>query len=140
MTGKLNFPLFILILIMLSSPGCKGKSSQDNSIQVITSTSILFDIVNQVGGDYVEISSLIPVGSDPHDFSPRPKDATKIASAHIIFINGAGLEDNLLPLIDSADGMDKIIDDADIDRVLDQYSVGPFRSDLVAADIIQFVL
>jgi manganese/iron transport system substrate-binding protein len=98
----------LLTLTTLSCLGCRSTANQDNKIHILT--SIIADIVNRVGGDFVEVTSLIPIGTDPHDFSPQPKDAAAITDADIIFINGAGLEDNLMPLIESAEGLDKVIE------------------------------
>ncbi len=43
----------------------------------------------------------MPVGTDPHDYQPRPQDAAEVASAQIIFSSGVGLETYLQPLLDS---------------------------------------
>lgn len=106
---KVLYFILVVILILLS-PGCGNTSQYDGKISVLTTTSILGDIVAHVGGDLVSVTTIIPIGSDPHEFTPRPKEATSISTADIIFIIGAGLEDKLLPLFESADGSGKIFE------------------------------
>ena len=71
-------------------------------LRVVATTSIVADVVRQVGGDQVELTTLMPVGTDPHAFEPSPQDAAAIANAHVIFANGAGLEIFLEEFIDNA--------------------------------------
>ncbi|MEJ7138100.1 metal ABC transporter solute-binding protein, Zn/Mn family [Amphibiibacter pelophylacis] len=61
-------------------------------LQVLTSTTILRDWVQQVGGDAVAVQSLIGPDSDPHVFEPSPRDAQRVAQAQVLVLNGLGLE------------------------------------------------
>jgi zinc/manganese transport system substrate-binding protein len=54
--------------------------------------SILGDFVRQIGGDRVEVSSLVGPNGDAHVFSPTPDDAMTILEAKVVFVNGLGLE------------------------------------------------
>ncbi len=71
-------------------------------LRVVATTSIVADVVRQVGGDHVELTTLMPLGTDPHAFEPSPLDAAAIANAHVVFANGAGLEIFLEKFIESA--------------------------------------
>lgn len=71
-------------------------------LRVVATTSIVADVVQQVGGDLIELATLLPVGADPHTFEPTPQDAAALAGAHVVFINGAGLELFLEDLLESA--------------------------------------
>lgn len=61
-------------------------------IPVVTSFSILKNLVEEVGGDAVQVKSLIPPGADPHGFHPRPSDVLEVKKARLVFLSGWGLE------------------------------------------------
>lgn len=60
------------------------------------------DIVKQIGGDHVVVTSIVPAGAGPEDFEPGPDDARRLAEAQLIVSNGVGLDDFLDRLIDAA--------------------------------------
>lgn len=72
-------------------------------LQVVATTSIVGDVVQNVGGGLIDLSVLMPAGTDPHSFEPTPQDVAAVADAHVVFANGAGLEEFLEPLLESAD-------------------------------------
>ena len=61
-------------------------------VSVVTTTNILADWVGNVGGGYVDVFSLVPVGADPHTFQPGAKDVARIADADLVLSVGLGLE------------------------------------------------
>jgi len=61
-------------------------------LQVLTTFSILGDFVRNVGGDRVQVSTLVGPDSDAHVYSPAPADAKKVASAKVVVMNGLGFE------------------------------------------------
>jgi ABC-type Zn uptake system ZnuABC Zn-binding protein ZnuA len=73
-------------------------------LQVVATTGIVGDVVRNVAGDLVELSVLIGPGQDPHTYQPTPKDIAEIERAHVVFINGLGLEEGLGSTIDAAAG------------------------------------
>jgi iron/zinc/copper transport system substrate-binding protein len=95
MTIKIKAVLTALI-VMLTLAGCGNKDEKADStsdkIQVVTTYSILYDIAQNIGGDRVEIHSLAPVGSNPHEYDPLPKDVQLTTDADIVFYNGLNLE------------------------------------------------
>lgn len=72
-------------------------------LQVVASTNIVADIVAQIGGDRIDLVPLLPVGADPHSFTPTPQDLITLNEADVIFINGLHLEEALLPVFTSLD-------------------------------------
>jgi ABC-type Zn uptake system ZnuABC Zn-binding protein ZnuA len=76
--------------------------SADEKLKVVATTSIVADVVENTAGDRVELSALMPLGTDPHSFEPTPQDAAALADADVIFVNGAGLELFLESLLASA--------------------------------------
>lgn len=71
-------------------------------ISVVASFSILADMVREVGGPYVEVTSLVGPNTDSHVFDPTPADAKRIASAQLVFVNGLGYEGWLDRLVKSS--------------------------------------
>jgi zinc/manganese transport system substrate-binding protein len=70
-----------------------------DKLKVIATFSILGDLVKNVGGERVEVVSLVGPNGDAHVYSPTPADAKKLADAKLVFINGLGLEGWLSRLI-----------------------------------------
>ncbi len=73
-------------------------------LRVVATTSIVADVVRTIAGDRVDVAELVPLGADPHDFQPTPQDAAAISNAHVVFINGAGLEQYMTRLLANAGG------------------------------------
>jgi ABC-type Zn uptake system ZnuABC Zn-binding protein ZnuA len=71
-------------------------------LKVVATTSIVADVVDHIGGDRIDLTRLMPPGADPHSFEPTPQDVAAVSDAHIVFANGAGLEEFLEPLLESA--------------------------------------
>lgn len=108
--GKLRFLLSILLLALAGcSGGPAGQPEPPARLRVVATTSIVADIVRQVGGDAIELATLLPVGTDPHSFQPAPRDAALLSQADIIFINGAGLEEFLAPLLENAGSNARVV-------------------------------
>lgn len=101
--------LFAAVLLLAACAGGTTPRSGDR-LRVLATTSIVGDVVGQVGGDHVEVIVLLPSGSDPHTFVPRPRDAAAVADADVVFANGAGLEEFLEPLLESAGATEKLVE------------------------------
>jgi zinc/manganese transport system substrate-binding protein len=71
----------------------RPAAAQDTAkITAAATFSILGDLVRQVGGDRVDVVTLVGPDGDVHVYSPPPGDAKKLAAAKIVFVNGLGLE------------------------------------------------
>lgn len=77
--------------------------------RVVATTAIVGDVVRQVAGDAVELTILMGPGQDPHSYQPTPMDLAAIEKAHIVFINGLGLEEGLESTLEAAAGRSKPI-------------------------------
>ena len=93
--------LMLCLLAALLLPNFSAITQEDK-LNVVASYSILADVVQNIAGDHVEVTTLIPVGADPHTFQPSPRELTALADADLIFVNGGGIEEALLAVIASA--------------------------------------
>ena len=78
-------------------------SIQAEPLRVVSSFSILNDMVKEIGGDKVMASTIVPVNGDAHSFEPRPSDAKTLANAQLLVINGLQFE-TWLPRLQQAAG------------------------------------
>jgi ABC-type Zn uptake system ZnuABC Zn-binding protein ZnuA len=69
-------------------------------VKVVASLAIFADFVRQVGGDRVDVSTLIPAGADPHTYDPPPGRVVWLTEADLVIVNGLGLEAALQDVID----------------------------------------
>ena len=77
--------------------------------KLVATINILADMASKVAGDAMEVRSLLPSGTDPHTYEPRPMDAALLAEADVIVTNGLHLEGWLDKLIQSAGGKARIL-------------------------------
>jgi ABC-type Zn uptake system ZnuABC Zn-binding protein ZnuA len=83
------------LLAAVFAAGCVGGNpgASGGRLYVVTSTSVFADMVANVGGDLVTVTSLVPKNADVHTFEPRPNDIRTVASARLLVMNGLGLDD-----------------------------------------------
>src|ERR1700743_3824756 len=75
-------------LLALAAPPVEAQAR----VNVVTSFSILGDFVRNVGGNSVNVTTLVGPDGDVHVYTPAPEDAKRIADAKLVVINGFGLE------------------------------------------------
>ncbi|WP_315759469.1 MULTISPECIES: metal ABC transporter substrate-binding protein [unclassified Bradyrhizobium] len=95
---RLLSALSLLVGLVLIVP-----ASAETRLKVVTSFSILADFVRQVGGDKVNVASLVGPDSDVHVYTPTPHDAKDVGAAQLLIVNGLGLE-GWLPRLQQASG------------------------------------
>jgi len=87
--------------------GCQATTvlpDDPNKPNVVTTSTIITDLVKQVAGDQVDLQGLLQPGSDPHVYEPVPTDSITIEQADLVFYNGLNLEPALIDLIEGANG------------------------------------
>lgn len=75
------------LLALGTTAGAAAKT-----IDVVASFTVLADVVKNVGGEHVNVKSLVPPNGDPHEFEPSPDNAKAVKAAAVTFISGDGLE------------------------------------------------
>ena len=69
-----------------------ANAQQNPRIDVLTSFSIIADLVRQVGGERVNVRPIVAQSQDPHEFQPTPGDVRRVTTARLVVINGLGFE------------------------------------------------
>ncbi|BAU25978.1 zinc transport system substrate-binding protein [Aneurinibacillus soli] len=87
----------LLLGMMLFLVGCGQKNEsvpQGGADKVLVYTSLfpVYSFTKSIGGDHVEVKSIVPPGAEPHDFEPSPKDLGELNEAKLFVYNGAGYE------------------------------------------------
>jgi zinc/manganese transport system substrate-binding protein len=101
----LSIATAIIASLIFSAPA----AAQDR-IDVVASFSILGDLTRNVGGDRVDLTTLVGPGGDAHVYTPTPADARKVAAAKLVIVNGLGFEGWLSRLVKSSGGKANIVE------------------------------
>jgi len=81
--------LALLSILQLAHP--EGRTAP-KTIHVVTTSSVFADFIANVGGERVQVTSLVPAGADPHTWEPTPREIRAVSTADIFVYNGLGLE------------------------------------------------
>lgn len=125
MKKKLGFILLIVGMVTMLV-GCTGDKTEDKNdkIKVVASINPLKEFTEKIGGDKVEVTTLVPNGVEPHDFDPKPKDLEALGKSNIFIYNGLGMEEWIDSILDTIEGKDVIIVDsskgANINKINDK--------------------
>ncbi len=95
----------LTVLTLLA--GCESRPPQGQPagpqrLTVVTTLTVLADLIGQVGGDKVQVKALVPPGGEVHTYQPTPDDIKSVAQGKIVFYNGAHLEEWIDETIRSA--------------------------------------
>jgi ABC-type Zn uptake system ZnuABC Zn-binding protein ZnuA len=85
--------LLLLAGSLLAAACSAGAPGDGSGVQVVTTVSPITNIVQNVGGDRVSVTGIVPEGTNSHTFEPAPADAAVMEEAEIVFINGLHLEE-----------------------------------------------
>lgn len=142
-----RLPLIIVALAFAACASHGALQQNESKIRVATTISTLNSFVQGVGGEYVTVKNIVPVGASPETFEPAPQDVATVADAQILVENGAGLEtwlDRLLRdagkpnlrIVVGADGLPVKNDNPHVwmDPVYAKLYVAKIRDALIAAD------
>ncbi len=94
-------PLHIALIAAIACAGLAGEAQA--KLKIVASFSILGDIVSRIGGDRVEVTTLVGPNADTHVYEPKPADAKLIAESSVLFVNGLGFEGWMTRLVEAAD-------------------------------------
>lgn len=92
---------FLTLLCFLA---CKKSGPSNGKLNIVTTTTLLTDLLNQIGGDKVNVQGLMGSGVDPHLYKASAGDVTKLSNANLIFYGGLHLEGKLVEVFGKMEG------------------------------------
>jgi ABC-type Zn uptake system ZnuABC Zn-binding protein ZnuA len=105
--------IIIGLALVLAVSGCQPAApAAKGGLKVLAVETFLADIVQNVAGERAQVEALIPMGLDPHAFTPAPRDVARIAESKVLVVNGAGFEEWLAPVLSNTGGQRLVIEAA----------------------------
>jgi len=101
--------LLLSSLFLVALAACAGRTSSSTRLKVVATTNVLGDVVAQVGADLIDLTVLLPVATDPHGFQPTPRDLAAVEAADLVFVNGLGLEEFLVDMVEAAGSSEQLV-------------------------------
>ncbi|MAB37202.1 MAG: metal ABC transporter substrate-binding protein, partial [Actinobacteria bacterium] len=102
--------IVLSIVLIACGTGSTTDEATSGKINVLATTPMLGDFVNQIGGENINLTILMPLEVDPHTYDPSPQDATKIADADIVFYVGLKYEPSaLVKLVENTSNSDSVL-------------------------------
>ena len=89
----------LLLLVITLVFNCKSEPKDNGKLNIVTTTSMITDLVKNIGGDVINIQGLMGSGVDPHLYKASEGDVSKLVNADIIFYNGLHLEGKLVEVL-----------------------------------------
>lgn len=91
---------FIVLLTAVLVLGCANNKKDNGKLNVVVTTTILTDLVQNIGGDLINLQGLMGAGVDPHLYKASEGDVSKLFNADVIFYNGLHLEGKLVAIFE----------------------------------------
>lgn len=128
--ARLNLTRFAVVLLVgglvagcAAGRGGSTATPDPGALRVVATTTVLADLVGQVGGGRVAVRSVVPKGGEVHTFDPSPSDVATVGSAELVVLNGLGLDEWLAQLVVDAGSSAPVVElGEDLDSV--EYLVG----------------
>jgi manganese/zinc/iron transport system substrate-binding protein len=86
---------YIILMFLITVFSCKKEVKKNGKLQVVTTTTMITDLVKNIGGDKIDIQGLMGAGVDPHLYKASEGDVSKLFNADVIVYNGLHLEGKL---------------------------------------------
>lgn len=99
-----TLPVSLALVTLIVSPAVLAKT-----VDAVASFSVLADIVSQVGGEHVRVTTLVGPDGDPHSYEPTPRDSQALRKADVVFVSGLGMEGWMDRLVTASGYRGKVI-------------------------------
>lgn len=101
---KKLLPILLISLVLVS---CNSKPETSEKLNIVTTTTMITDLVKNIGDTLVNINGLMGAGVDPHLYKASEGDVSKLYNADIIFYNGLHLEGKLVEVFEKMENLNK---------------------------------
>lgn len=110
-----------LALLVAACEAPAAQPAADDRLAVVASMTIIGEFAEAVAGERAAVTTIVPVGGDPHSYEPVPADARAVAEADVVLDNGFGLSPWFRSLATNISGrLVKLADTVDVDAVTDR--------------------
>ncbi|PWI29927.1 manganese transporter [Flavobacteriaceae bacterium LYZ1037] len=92
--------IILLSLVFLAISSCKNEKENNGKLNIVTTTTMITDLVKNIGGDRINVQGLMGSGVDPHLYKASEGDVTKLANANVVFYGGLHLEGKLVEVFE----------------------------------------
>jgi len=141
--GKKNiFVGMIIFALVFTIVGCStsnnGQERDSNKVQVFTSFYVLSDFAKKIGGDYVQVTNMIPAGTEPHDFEPTPKEIAQLQKADLFVYNGTGFDQWAKTIVENNQGKMTVVNSSNGISIMGtdpHIWLNPMNAEMQAANI-----
>jgi len=96
---------YYLLLLITTVFSCKNDTKTNGKLNVVTTTTMITDLVKNIGGDAINVQGLMGSGVDPHLYKASEGDVSKLTNADVIFFNGLHLEGKLVDVFEKMEGL-----------------------------------
>jgi zinc/manganese transport system substrate-binding protein len=106
-TQKVNRTRTFLVVVVVAAMtlgACGTATSGSDDLRIVVTTSTLGDLVSKVVGSDATVEILMPIGADPHSFSPSSRQVAALSDADLVVTNGLGLEENFSDVLEGVIG------------------------------------
>lgn len=99
-----------LFIVLAASAAFFAPSLAEAKVKAVASFSIIGDMVARVGGEHVDLTTIVEANGDAHVYEPRPRDGEVVSKADVVFVNGLGFEGWQSRLIEASGYKGKIME------------------------------
>jgi manganese/zinc/iron transport system substrate-binding protein len=96
-----------IITVIIGLVSCKQEKRDNGKLKVVTTTTMITDMLKNIGGDAIEIQGLMGSGVDPHLYKASEGDVSKLFHADVVFYNGLHLEGKLVEVFEKMQSQNK---------------------------------
>ena len=98
---------FLILICLTIVFSCNKQAKKNGKLQVVTTTTMITDLVKNIGGDKIDVQGLMGAGVDPHLYKASEGDVSKLFNADVIVYNGLHLEGKLEDVFEKMRKQDK---------------------------------